>query len=129
MRLEDADWVDLKKERIAIDETSPVTPMTALVIDADGHLTYMGEDGCRRRIVGDPELLARLQQLQGKDWLTAMSTAIDSCSWSRQTSQDQPKVSSFFGLNESFDRWAVLLAFLMTSKAILKSWTQCFSLA
>ena len=41
--------------------------MTALVIDADGHLTYMGEDGCRRQIVGDPELLARLQQLQGKD--------------------------------------------------------------
>ena len=67
MRLEDADWVDLKKERIAIDETSPVTPMTALVIDADGHLTYMGEDGCRRQIVGDPELLARLQQLQEKD--------------------------------------------------------------
>ncbi|WP_390127521.1 hypothetical protein [Synechococcus sp. HIMB2401] len=41
--------------------------MTALVIDADGHLTYMGEDGCRRQIVGDPELLARLQQLQEKD--------------------------------------------------------------
>ena len=38
-----------------------------LVIDADGHLTYMGEDGCRRQIVGDPELLARLQELQGKD--------------------------------------------------------------
>ena len=67
MRLEDADWVDLNKDRIAIDETSPVTPMTALVIDADGHLTYMGEDGCRRQIVGDPELLARLQELQGKD--------------------------------------------------------------
>ena len=41
--------------------------MTALVIDADGHLTYMGADGCRRQIVGDPELLARLRQLQGKD--------------------------------------------------------------
>ena len=67
MRLEDADWVDLKKERIAIDETSPVTPMNALVIDADGHLTYMGEDGCRRQIVGDPELLARLRQQQGQD--------------------------------------------------------------
>jgi len=36
VRLEDADWVDLKKERIAIDETSPVTTMTALFIDADG---------------------------------------------------------------------------------------------
>ena len=67
MRLEDADWVDMNEELIAIDETSPVTPMTALVIDADGHLTYMGEDGCRRQIVGDPELLARLQELQGKD--------------------------------------------------------------
>ena len=67
MRLEDADWVDLNKERIAIDETSLVTPMTALVIDAEGHLTYMGEDGCRRQIVGDPELLVRLQELQGKD--------------------------------------------------------------
>ena len=63
-----ADWADLNEERSAIDETSPVTPMTALVIDADGHLTYMGEDGCRRQIVGDPELLARLQQLQGKGW-------------------------------------------------------------
>ena len=59
--------MDLNEDRIAIDETSPVTPMTALVIDADGHLTYMGEDGCRRQIVGNPQLLARLQQLQGKD--------------------------------------------------------------
>ena len=59
--------MDMNEELIAIDETSPVTPMTALVIDADGHLTYMGEDGCRRQIVGDPELLARLQQLQGRD--------------------------------------------------------------
>ena len=59
--------MDMNEELIAIDETSPVTPMTALVIDADGHLTYMGEDGCRRQILGDPELLARLQQLQGTD--------------------------------------------------------------
>ena len=58
---------DLNEEYFAIDESSPVTPMTALVIDADGRLTYMGEDGCRWQIVGDPELLARLQQLQGKD--------------------------------------------------------------
>ena len=63
MRCEDADWADLNKERIAIDESSPITPMTAVVIDADGHLTYKGEDRCRRQIVGDPELLARLQQL------------------------------------------------------------------
>ena len=59
--------MDMNEELIAIDETSPVTTMTALVIDADGHLTYMGEDGCRRQIVADPELLARLQQLRGKD--------------------------------------------------------------
>ena len=59
--------MDMNEELIAIDETSPVTPMTALVIDADGHLTYMGEDGCRRQIVGDPELLTRLQELQEKD--------------------------------------------------------------
>tara|TARA_B100001939_G_scaffold246347_1_gene213567 strand:+ start:333 stop:479 length:147 start_codon:yes stop_codon:yes gene_type:complete len=38
--------------------------MTALVIDAEGRLTYMGEDGCRRQIVGDPALLARLRRLQ-----------------------------------------------------------------
>jgi len=30
-------------------------------------MTYMGEDGCPRQIVGDPKLLARLQELQGKD--------------------------------------------------------------
>ena len=41
--------------------------MTALTIDADGRLTYMGEDGCRRQIVGDPELLVRLLQLQDQD--------------------------------------------------------------
>ena len=41
--------------------------MTALIIDADGRLTYMGEDGCRRQIVGDPELLVRLRQLQDQD--------------------------------------------------------------
>ena len=58
---------DLNEEDFAIDESSPVTPMTALVIDSDGRLTYMGEDGCRRQIVGDPELLERLRQQQGQD--------------------------------------------------------------
>ena len=58
--------MDLSEERIATDESSPVTPMTALVIDAEGRLTYMGEDGCRRQIVGDLELLARLSQLQAQ---------------------------------------------------------------
>lgn len=38
--------------------------MTALVVDADGRLTYMGEDGRRRVIVGDQELLDRLQSLR-----------------------------------------------------------------
>ena len=41
--------------------------MTAVIIDADGRLTYMGEDGCRRQIVGDPELLVSLRQLQDQD--------------------------------------------------------------
>ena len=58
---------DLNEEYCTIDESSLVTPMTALVIDADGRLTYMGEDGCRRQIVGDPELLERLRQQQGQD--------------------------------------------------------------
>ena len=44
----------------------PVTPMTALVVDVDGRLTYMGEDGRRRVIVGDQELLDRLQSLRGE---------------------------------------------------------------
>ena len=42
--------------------------MTALIIDADGRLTFMGEDRCRRQIIGDLELLVRLRQLQAKDW-------------------------------------------------------------
>ena len=54
-------------EGSAIDESSPATPMTAVIIDAYGRLTYMGEDGCRRQIVGDPELLVRLLQLQDQD--------------------------------------------------------------
>ena len=46
-----------------MDEPSSVTPLTALVVDAEGGLTYMGVDGRRRVIVGDGELLKRLQQL------------------------------------------------------------------
>ena len=42
----------------------PVTPLTALIVDNDGQLTYMGADGCRRVIVGDSDLLQRLQQLR-----------------------------------------------------------------
>ena len=59
---------DLNKGHFAIDDFSSVTPMTALIIDADGRLTYLGEDGCRRQIVGDLELLGRLRQLQANDW-------------------------------------------------------------
>jgi hypothetical protein len=42
----------------------PVTPMTALIVDDDGRLTYVGADGCRRVIVGDSDLLQRLKQLR-----------------------------------------------------------------
>ena len=38
--------------------------MTALIVDADGRLTYVGIDGCRRVIVGDADLLQRLQELR-----------------------------------------------------------------
>jgi len=40
----------------------PITPLTALVVNAEGQLTYMGQDGQRYVIVGDAELLARLNQ-------------------------------------------------------------------
>ena len=39
--------------------------MTALVVDSEGRLTYMGGGRFRRQIVGNPELLARLRQLRG----------------------------------------------------------------
>ena len=42
----------------------PVTPLTALIVDNDGRLNYVGADGCRRVIVGDSDLLQRLQQLR-----------------------------------------------------------------
>ena len=43
-------------------EPEPITPLTALRIDACGRLTYMGQDGVRRVIVGHPDLLHRLTQ-------------------------------------------------------------------
>ena len=43
-------------------EPELITPLTALRVDEAGRLTYMGQDGYRRVIVGDPDLLDRLTQ-------------------------------------------------------------------
>ena len=51
----------------AMSDPNPVIPMTALIIDSSGRLTYKGEDGCRRIIIGDAELLQRLQEINQKD--------------------------------------------------------------
>ena len=48
------------------DVSRPVTPMTALVVDDQGRLTYIGIDGSRRVIVGNPDVLRRLRDLRGK---------------------------------------------------------------
>ena len=50
--------------RAAMQESDPVVPMTALVVDDDGRLTYLGEDGRRRVIVGDQDLLRRVMQIR-----------------------------------------------------------------
>ena len=47
---------------IPLPDQEPVTPLTTLTIDSSGRLTYMGQDGCRRVIIGDPDLLERLKQ-------------------------------------------------------------------
>ena len=53
---------------IGMESGQPViTPMTALVVDDDGRLTYMGEDGQRRVIVGDSGLLRRISELRAAD--------------------------------------------------------------
>ena len=46
-----------------MDQQQTVTPLTALVVNEHGQLTYMGVDGRRRVIVGDADLLRRLQQI------------------------------------------------------------------
>ena len=46
-----------------MDQPPTVTPLTALVVNEDGQLTYMGVDGRRRVIIGDADLLRRLQQI------------------------------------------------------------------
>ncbi len=43
-------------------EPELITPLTALRVDEAGRLTYTGQDGCRRVIVGDPDPLDRLTQ-------------------------------------------------------------------
>jgi hypothetical protein len=43
-------------------DEQPITPLTALIVNSDGQLTYMGQDGQRYVIVGNAELLQRLQQ-------------------------------------------------------------------
>jgi len=49
-------------------ETSrPVTPLTAPVINADGQLTYMGQDGQRYVIVGNSEAIEALDQDTDQD--------------------------------------------------------------
>ena len=50
-----------------MDQPPTVTPLTALVVNEDGQLTYMGVDGRRRVIVGDADLLRRLQQIQDEN--------------------------------------------------------------
>ena len=52
--------VQVVVDRPGMNGQDPVTPMTALVVDDEGRLTYMGEDGRRRVIVGDQEILDRL---------------------------------------------------------------------
>ena len=51
---------------ISMVDPDPITPMTALTLNQDGQLTYIGEDGCRRVILGDSGLLRRLEQLRQK---------------------------------------------------------------
>jgi len=41
-------------------DPQPITPLTALRVDDQGRLTYMGQDGQRYVIVGNAELLKRL---------------------------------------------------------------------
>ncbi len=45
----------------------PITPLTALIVNADGQLTYMGQDGQRYVIVGDSELLQAMNDHSPED--------------------------------------------------------------
>lgn len=46
-------------------EPLPITPLTALRVDEEGRLTYMGQDGQRYVIVGDAALLEQLRRHSG----------------------------------------------------------------
>lgn len=48
-------------------EPSPITPLTALRVDEDGRLTYMGQDGQRYVIVGNSEVIEALNQDTDQD--------------------------------------------------------------
>ena len=50
-----------------MESDQPITPMTALVVDAHGRLTYVGEDGQRRVIIGNCELMERIKEMQDPD--------------------------------------------------------------
>ena len=54
-------------DQTRMDSEPLITPMTALVIDDNGRLTYMGQDGQRRVIVGDPDLLRRISEIRRSD--------------------------------------------------------------
>ena len=58
----------LRRCSAAMQDSEAVVPMTALVVDAEGRLTYVGEDGRRRVIVGDRDLLRRVQQIRDENW-------------------------------------------------------------
>ena len=57
----------VRRRRRRMDDSDAVIPMTALVVDQQGRLTYMAEDGRRRVIIGDPGLLRRIRQIQDAD--------------------------------------------------------------
>ena len=84
---------DLNEEDFAIDESSPVTPMTALVIDADGRLTY------RVKTDAVVRLLVILSSSNGFDNSKVRTqpivTLVCSRSWFRQIAPNQPNTSFF----------------------------------
>ena len=56
-----AQWINGVSAKGEMESQEPVTPMTALIIDAQGRLTYTGQDGKRYVIIGNQELLDQLR--------------------------------------------------------------------